>query len=98
MSIETKFWVHPDGWVYVGDYIEGAREATKEDINTLPTVLNRLSTEYKSDISSLNDSYLSALVNDGINETAKLQVVRNQIADRKAKYATDVAAAKAAHA
>lgn len=65
---------------------------------SLSTILNRLSTKYKSDISMLNDSYLSALVNDGINETVKLQVVRDQIADRKAQYIADVSAAKAAHA
>lgn len=66
--------------------------------DTLPTILNRLSNLYKADIAALNTSYLSALVNDGINETTKLQAVRDQIADRKAQYVADVAAAKAAHA
>lgn len=67
-------------------------------VESLSTVLNRLSTNYKSDIAGLNDSYLSALVNDGINETTKLQTVRDQIAERKAQYIADIAAAKAAHA
>lgn len=29
---ETKFWVHPDGWIYVGDQIEGAKAATQKEI------------------------------------------------------------------
>jgi hypothetical protein len=77
--------------------IEG-RPAWVAITESLSTILNRLSIKYKSDISMLNDSYLSALVNDGINETTKLQVVRDQIADRKAQYVADVSAAKAAHA
>ncbi|GAB7215773.1 hypothetical protein [Dickeya oryzae] len=28
------FWVHPDGWIYIGDKIEGARAATDEEIAT----------------------------------------------------------------
>jgi hypothetical protein len=66
-------------------------------IESLPVRLSKLSTIYKADISALNESYLSALVNDGINETAKLQVVRDQIVERKAQYIADIAAAKAAH-
>ncbi|EKN3946594.1 hypothetical protein RSJ44_003696 [Yersinia enterocolitica] len=31
---ETKFWMHPEGWIYVGDKIEGARAATQEEIDT----------------------------------------------------------------
>ncbi|HFI1945483.1 TPA: hypothetical protein ACPZRO_002438 [Yersinia enterocolitica] len=30
---ETKFWVHPDDWIYVGDKIDEAREATQSEIN-----------------------------------------------------------------
>ncbi|EPP1017526.1 hypothetical protein ACULX4_004114 [Yersinia enterocolitica] len=33
-QVETKFWVHPEGWIYVGDKIEGARVATQEEIDT----------------------------------------------------------------
>ncbi|MDT3545623.1 hypothetical protein [Cronobacter sakazakii] len=29
---EIKFWVHPDGFVYIGDQIEGARAATDEEV------------------------------------------------------------------
>ncbi|CNL41974.1 hypothetical protein [Yersinia aleksiciae] len=32
MQVETKYWVHPDDWIYVGDVIEGAREATQSEI------------------------------------------------------------------
>ncbi|HDZ9831346.1 TPA: hypothetical protein ACYTJQ_000495 [Yersinia enterocolitica] len=31
--VETKFWVHQDGWIYVGDQIEGARAATEAEID-----------------------------------------------------------------
>lgn len=68
-----------------------------EVIESLSVILNNLSTNYKNDISGLNTAYLSALVNDGINETTKLQAVRNQISERKAQYIVDIAAAKAAH-
>lgn len=67
-------------------------------IDSLSIRLSKLSTRYKADISGLNDSYLSALVNDGINETTKLQAVRDQISERKAQYIADIAAAKAANA
>ncbi|EKN3982781.1 hypothetical protein RSJ44_001933 [Yersinia enterocolitica] len=30
---ETKFWIHPEGWIYVGDQIEGARAATETEID-----------------------------------------------------------------
>lgn len=30
---ETKFWIHPDGWIYVGDQIEGARVASQKEID-----------------------------------------------------------------
>ncbi|HFR4112428.1 TPA: hypothetical protein ACHVKA_000359 [Yersinia enterocolitica] len=30
---EIKFWVHPEGWIYVGDQIEGARAATETEID-----------------------------------------------------------------
>lgn len=66
-------------------------------IESLPVRLSKLSTIYKADISALNESYLSVLVNDGINETAKLQVVRDQIAERKSQYAADIAAAKSSY-
>jgi hypothetical protein len=59
----------------------------------LPTRLNRLSVQYKADIQTLNLSYLSATVNDGINEETKWQAVRYQIAARKLQYQNDVAAA-----
>ena len=29
---ELKFWIHPEGWIYTGDQIEGARAATEEEI------------------------------------------------------------------
>ncbi|WP_186370148.1 hypothetical protein [Yersinia bercovieri] len=33
MQVETEYWIHADGWIYVGDEMEGAREATKEEID-----------------------------------------------------------------
>lgn len=30
--MEIEFWIHPEGWIYVGDQIEGARAATNEEI------------------------------------------------------------------
>lgn len=67
-------------------------------IESLSIKLSNLSKRYNADISALNESYLSALVNSGINETTKIQAVRNQMSERKVKYAADVAAAKAEHA
>lgn len=26
------FWFHPEGWIYIGDEIEGARAATDDEI------------------------------------------------------------------
>lgn len=31
--MDTQFWIHPDGWIYTGDRIEGARAATEEEIS-----------------------------------------------------------------
>ncbi|MGK4422907.1 hypothetical protein ACSMDK_11645 [Yersinia enterocolitica] len=33
MQVETKYWIHPDGWVYVGDEMDGARVATQAEID-----------------------------------------------------------------
>ncbi|EOI6456156.1 tail assembly chaperone [Yersinia enterocolitica] len=63
----------------------------------LATVLNRLADVYKSDIASLNNIYLSALVSDGPNEITKQQSVREQILSRKTQYISDTNAAKAAY-
>ncbi|WET14593.1 hypothetical protein P2W49_19425 [Yersinia intermedia] len=41
MQIETKFWIHPDGWIYVGDEMEGAREANKEEIDEHISKINQ---------------------------------------------------------
>ncbi|CRY06367.1 Uncharacterised protein [Yersinia enterocolitica] len=41
MHVETKFWIHPDGWIYVGDEMEGAREATKEEIDDHISKINQ---------------------------------------------------------
>ena len=95
----AKFWKQnpPDGKTLGSIDGRPAWVAIPVIIESLPVRLSKLSTIYKADISALNESYLSALVNDGINETAKLQVVRDQIVERKAQYIADIAAAKAAH-
>ncbi|HDL8286986.1 TPA: tail assembly chaperone [Yersinia enterocolitica] len=64
---------------------------------SLATILNRLAGVYKSDIASLNNVYLSALVSDGPSDTTKQQSVRDQILSRKTQYISDTAAAKAAY-
>jgi hypothetical protein len=28
-----NWWIHPDGWIYVGDEIEGARAAKQSEID-----------------------------------------------------------------
>ncbi|EON3357412.1 hypothetical protein AB9H26_06685 [Yersinia enterocolitica] len=32
--VETKFWIHQEGWIYVGDKIKGARAATEAEVDT----------------------------------------------------------------
>lgn len=60
----------------------------------LSDVLTSLASDYKNDIAQLNTAYLAAIVNDGPSETTKQQAVRDQITQRKAKYVSDIAAAK----
>ena len=31
--MDIIFWIHPDGWIYTGDQIDGARLATEEEIS-----------------------------------------------------------------
>lgn len=31
----VEYWIHPDGFIYIGDQIVGARAATDEEIATL---------------------------------------------------------------
>lgn len=31
--MDIKFWIHPDGWIYTGDQVDGAREATEKEIS-----------------------------------------------------------------
>ncbi|GGD09206.1 hypothetical protein GCM10011513_03390 [Franconibacter daqui] len=54
--------------------------------------LASLSVTYQDDIEKLNRAWLAAAVNDGINETAKKDVVLAQINTRKAQYSSDRAA------
>ena len=56
------------------------------------TALAALSSTYQDDIEKLNRAWLAAAVNDGVNETAKKDVVLAQINTRKTQYATDRAA------
>lgn len=28
----TKYWIHAESWIYQGDQVEGAREATSEEV------------------------------------------------------------------
>ncbi|MGM8905726.1 hypothetical protein [Enterobacter roggenkampii] len=51
--------------------------------------LATLSSDYQDDIEKLNRAWLAAAVNDGVNETAKKDVVLAQINTRKAQYASD---------
>lgn len=30
--MDIQFWVHQNGWIYTGDCIEGARQATEKEI------------------------------------------------------------------
>ncbi|ELY2861673.1 hypothetical protein SMC83_004199 [Cronobacter sakazakii] len=32
--LPTKYWIHPDGFIYIGDQVESAREATEEEIKS----------------------------------------------------------------
>ncbi|WP_412530890.1 hypothetical protein [Enterobacter roggenkampii] len=59
---------------------------------TVHAVRLPLSSTYQDDIEKLNRAWLAAAVNDGVNETAKKDVVLEQINTRKAQYATDRAA------
>lgn len=54
--------------------------------------LSTLSNTYQDDIEKLNRAWLAAAVNDGVNETAKKDVVLAQINARKTQYASDRAA------
>ncbi|KZQ18686.1 tail fiber assembly protein [Enterobacter roggenkampii] len=54
--------------------------------------LATLSSVYQDDIEKLNRAWLAAAVNDGVNETAKKDVVLAQINTRKTQYASDRAA------
>lgn len=29
---QVKYWIHPDGFIYTGDQIEGARAATDDEV------------------------------------------------------------------
>lgn len=31
----VEYWIHPDGFIYIGDQIMGSRAATDEEIATL---------------------------------------------------------------
>ncbi len=54
--------------------------------------LAALSSTYQDDIEKLNRAWLAAAINDGVNETAKKDVVLAQINTRKTQYANDRAA------
>ncbi|EOT1891459.1 hypothetical protein ACNHT3_004507 [Citrobacter freundii] len=65
------------------------------DISPIPNVelrkaaLAALSSTYQDDIEKLNIAWIAAAVNDGVNETAKKDVVLAQINARKDQYSRD---------
>lgn len=80
------------GWLWDGN--EFTPPKTQEPMNEekRKAALSELSTNYQSDITKLNISWLAAAVSDGVNEIVKKDAVISQINDRKTQYATDRAA------
>ncbi|HGA2240410.1 TPA: tail fiber assembly protein [Enterobacter roggenkampii] len=78
----------------IGPYPTGTTTTKPEPTNEQKrkTALAALSSTYQDDIEKLNRAWLAAAVNDGVNETAKKDVVLAQINTRKTQYATDRAA------
>ncbi|EMH1375582.1 hypothetical protein V6B41_000293 [Yersinia enterocolitica] len=46
-SIEIKFYINADGFIYTGDKIDGAREATESEIKSHLETLVEANTENK---------------------------------------------------
>lgn len=86
---EGKTRIVGDGGMPEWGDVPGPTNAEK-----LSSALSTLSVDYKKDIAELNTAYLAAIVSDGPSEVTKQQIVRDQISDRKSKYAADVAAEK----
>ncbi|ELY2859500.1 hypothetical protein SMC83_001943 [Cronobacter sakazakii] len=64
-----KFYIHPDGFIYTGDKIEGARDATDEEVaallsaNASAEALNSAESEYTR--ATLQINALNEKVEDG---------------------------------
>lgn len=56
--------------------------------------LSTLAAAYKTDLQSLQASWLAVLIADGLDEDEKREFVAQDIADLKAQYLADVAAVK----
>lgn len=91
-SVFEEFYIAPPGKIRVGGD-DGL--PVWADIPTPPNselrkaALAALSSTYQDDIEKLNRAWLAAAVNDGVNETAKKDVVLAQINTRKTQYATE---------
>ena len=93
-------YAYTDEQVEEGIVVEGLVEMTPEEVEAhlhpvipnsqlLKEALTSLSLKYQTDIEVLNRAWLSAAVNDGVNETSKKDAVLTQITARKATYATE---------
>ena len=83
--------IHVDkGWRYVnGEFIDPSPTPNPSNKDLLKIDLTALSLKYQEDIEKLNRAWLAAAVNDGINETAKKDLILAQINTRKTQYAND---------
>lgn len=94
-SVYAEFYVAPPGKMRVAGpdgFPAWADIPTPPNSELRKAALAALSSTYQDDIEKLNRAWLAAAVNDGVNETAKKDVVLAQINTRKAQYATDRAA------
>ncbi len=79
----------PAGYVQI---FELPGEAPESAFNRLLAVLNA---EYQNDVDAFSKAFTLAVMFDGPAEEAKKATIRAQYSERKAKYATDLAALRA---
>lgn len=82
---KIKFFIHPDGFIYTGDKIEGARDATDEEVAThlaaiaSGAALNSAESEYNRatrKINALNEKMEDDDYSDGESEES-LTAIKN---------------------
>lgn len=101
-----KNWITPDGSYYIGTHVaDGSIEVPERPSNYHEYIngewvfdvsrfksdrIEEIQAIYENDLDVLNKAWLSALISDGVGETARKEIIKQQMDDIATKLDADI--------